>query len=288
MENGAEIKQQEPGKCELWLPKKRRFCASHALPGLQFCGNHKPLAMQNRVPCPIDPSHTILQEDIDNHMKKCPAVKQLDRFEHQLYHRKGINAGSDDDNGAEETLDDVSSERVYSIESQRLSNGTPLKSKAFSGDDSLAQENAYPFLSSASKRVAVSALSGPDFGNLVAKIDKAFAQACGEKLEEAIMQPQACRRWLDGERDRRVPYQEKHALQQASLLGNMEAFGLVESINEEELGRRASTTSPLKQRAIVELGAGRGYLSHMLCDCYSVHKVVMVERRAYKFKVLIT
>jgi len=48
-------------------------------------------------------------------MKKCPAVKQLDRFEHQLYYRKGINAGSDDDDDAEETLDDVSSERVYSV-----------------------------------------------------------------------------------------------------------------------------------------------------------------------------
>jgi hypothetical protein len=46
-------------------------------------------------------------------MKKCPAVKQLDRFEHQLYHKKGINAGSDDDSD-----DDVSSdapERVYSV-----------------------------------------------------------------------------------------------------------------------------------------------------------------------------
>ena len=54
----------------------------------------------------------------------------------------------------------------------------------------------------------------------------------------------------------------------------MEAFGLLESLNKEGL------PSTLKQRAIVKLGAGRGYLSHMLCDCYAVHKVVMVERRA--------
>ena len=93
---------------------------------------------------------------------------------------------------------------------------------------------------------------------------------------------------------RRVPYQEKHALQQASLLGNMEAFGLLKNLNEEELGSKGSCPSEsisgghgAKQRAVVELGAGRGYLSHMLCDCYTVHKVVMVERRAYKFKVLI-
>jgi hypothetical protein len=29
-------KQQEPGKCQLCIAKKRRFCASHALPGLQY------------------------------------------------------------------------------------------------------------------------------------------------------------------------------------------------------------------------------------------------------------
>jgi tRNA:m4X modification enzyme len=74
---------------------------------------------------------------------------------------------------------------------------------------------------------------------------------------------------------RRVPYQEKHAVQQASLLGNMEAFGLLEKLNEEEFANRGSAPSETtsashaaKQRAIVELGAGRGYLSHMLCDCY--------------------
>jgi hypothetical protein len=36
VEEFVSKKQQEPGKCKLWLPKKRRFCASHALPGLQY------------------------------------------------------------------------------------------------------------------------------------------------------------------------------------------------------------------------------------------------------------
>lgn len=57
-----------------------------------------------------------MQEDVANHIKKCPAVKQLDRFEHELYHRKGINAGSDDD--ADEISDHVCSganEKVYPV-----------------------------------------------------------------------------------------------------------------------------------------------------------------------------
>lgn len=94
------------------------------------------------------------------------------------------------------------------MQSQRLANGTPLKMGSLSGDDDLSEEkvltSSNDFLSSASKRAAVSALPGPDFENLVARIDSAFAQASGEKVEELVMQPQACRRWLDGERDRYV------------------------------------------------------------------------------------
>lgn len=83
------------------------------------------------------------------------------------------------------------------MQSQRLANGTALKTSS--------REDVSPFLSSASKRVAVSALSRPDFEALVARIDKAFAQVCGENLKESILQPEACRRWLDGERDRYAP-----------------------------------------------------------------------------------
>lgn len=96
---------------------------------------------------------------------------------------------------------------------------------------------------------------------------------------------------------RRVPYQEKHAMQQASLLGNLEVFGLLDchpcGLHGGDAGtsRQSTEDEPsqfnqvVKQHAILELGAGRGYLSHMLCDCYPVHRVVMVERRSYKFKV---
>jgi len=35
----------------------------------------------------------------------------------------------------------------------------------------------------------------------------------------------------------------------------------------------------------VELGAGRGYLTQLLCDCFGAREAVLVERRSYKFKV---
>jgi hypothetical protein len=38
-----------------------------------------------------------LQTEIANHIRKCPATRQLDDFEQQAYYCKSINAGSDED-----------------------------------------------------------------------------------------------------------------------------------------------------------------------------------------------
>jgi hypothetical protein len=86
------------------------------------------------------------------------------------------------------------------VQLQRLANGAPLKMGSLSEGKGLTSSDE--FLSSASKRAAVSALPGPDFEDLVARVHSAFAG--GEKVEELVMKPQACRRWLDGERDRYV------------------------------------------------------------------------------------
>lgn len=37
--------------------------------------------------------------------------------------------------------------------------------------------------------------------------------------------------------------------------------------------------------AVVEFGAGRGYLTQMLVDCYGIERVILVERKSYKLKV---
>lgn len=92
---------------------------------------------------------------------------------------------------------------------------------------------------------------------------------------------------------RRLPYQEKHVVQQASILGNMEAFGLIgkkievvrENANENSEGSDLLNGEEGAVPAVVEFGAGRGYLAQMLADCYGVKKLFLVERRSYKLKV---
>ncbi|XP_072993120.1 uncharacterized protein [Typha latifolia] len=216
-------------RCQFWLPNKRRHCANIPVPSSQFCGNHNPLSGSRRVPCPIDPSHSVLQENLESHVKRCPLKKQAEALETQPYYTKGINAGDPDE-------------------------GT---------------------VSSAAKRSAIYGLTPSEFYDLVNKI-KLVHSTSVVALRDSFMVPEACEKWLNRQVDRRVPFQEKHVVQQASILGNMEAFGI---LRRDGLDREEH-----KVPAIVEFGAGRGYLTQMLADCYRITKVFLVERRSYKLK----
>jgi len=75
-------------------------------------------------------------------------------------------------------------------------------------------------------------------------------------------------------------------LQQGSILGNLEEIGVLKRCNinveccESDLEEKDDNTAP----AVVEFGAGRGYLTQMLADCYGIKKVYLVERKSYKLK----
>lgn len=83
--------------------------------------------------------------------------------------------------------------------------------------------------------------------------------------------------------ERQVPFQEKHAVQQASIIGNMEEFGIISKPLGDCDGLHGEKGEG-EGAAIVEFGAGRGYLAHMLADCYGFNKVFLIERRSYKLK----
>lgn len=70
-------------------------------------------------------------------------------------------------------------------------------------------------------------------------------------------------------------------------MGNLENFGVLKN----SLRRNQSEcVEPVEKKekdvlAVIEFGAGRGYLTQMLADCYGIKKVFLVERKAYKLKV---
>ncbi|RWR94504.1 tRNA:m4X modification enzyme TRM13 [Cinnamomum micranthum f. kanehirae] len=253
-------------RCNFWLAKKKRFCANSPLSDSLFCGNHKPGSEEVRVPCPIDPSHSILQENLDAHVKRCPMQKQVRALQMQPFFKKGVNCGKDDE---VEGLSSKSTEAKISC----------------SGPYSESSE-----ITSEMKRNAIYQMSKPEFSGLLKKIQSIHISICSN-IQDSYAIPEACDRWLKNQGDRQLPFQEKHVLQQASILGNLEAFGIIGNSHDfddqeadEHLCCDDSSRGKIETPPVIEFGAGRGYLTQMLADCYGIQKVFLVERRSYKLK----
>ncbi|CAM8882885.1 unnamed protein product [Rhodiola kirilowii] len=217
-------------RCKFWLPKKNRNCSNVCLKSSPFCGNHTERSDEKWIQCPVDPSHCVLEQNLEAHVRKCPLVKQARSLAEQSYYQKGINGGN---------------------------------------CEGEVQQN---IISSEMKRNAVYNMSMTQFSELVAKIECVYASIRCD-IGESYKVPEACSLWMKGEVDRNVPFQERHVVQQASILGNLEDLGVLENFS-----------GCVEAPAIVEFGAGRGYLTQMLADCYGIKKVFLVERKAYKLK----
>lgn len=76
-------------------------------------------------------------------------------------------------------------------------------------------------------------------------------------------------------------------MQQVSILGNLEDLGVLKSsLNRGKCVLvEPNVDNGTEVAAVVEFGAGRGYLTQMLADCYGITRVYLVERKSYKLKV---
>ncbi|KNE62378.1 hypothetical protein AMAG_07601 [Allomyces macrogynus ATCC 38327] len=67
----------KPNQCHFLVKRKWRYCSLAARKGKKYCGEHAHLdgseAKPNdpRVPCPLDPNHTVQQSRIEEHLTKC-------------------------------------------------------------------------------------------------------------------------------------------------------------------------------------------------------------------------
>lgn len=96
-------------RCRHFLPQKRRFCNLWPSPGSVYCGNHRPpeeavpervlrlageSADTQRVPCPVDPSHSVYKFNLEAHLKICNASKIAAEMEGKPYFALNCNSGS--------------------------------------------------------------------------------------------------------------------------------------------------------------------------------------------------
>ena len=66
--------------CQYWVASKQRYCKFEAVSS-GYCQIHDSgSGDKTRIPCPIDPRHSIYEKDIESHSRKCSKVVQ-NRFE---------------------------------------------------------------------------------------------------------------------------------------------------------------------------------------------------------------
>nr|KAF6291935.1 tRNA methyltransferase 13-like protein [Myotis myotis] len=63
------------GRCGYYVAKKKRFCRMVAAAGRRFCGEHAGAAEEEnarkRILCPLDPKHTVYEDQLAKHLRKC-------------------------------------------------------------------------------------------------------------------------------------------------------------------------------------------------------------------------
>ena len=96
-------KSEGPTACALYLPKKSRYCHFAPVPGYAYCTHH--LAARNddngkgdRIPCPLDGSHSIFRKDLTKHLKVCPRAKEAAREAALPCFKRNINYCGEEEN----------------------------------------------------------------------------------------------------------------------------------------------------------------------------------------------
>jgi len=73
-EKEGKVTNTERLQCQYVIPKKNRQCPLTRKKDVQYCAEHLKQKQDDvRVPCPIDPRHTVWEKDLENHTKKCNA-----------------------------------------------------------------------------------------------------------------------------------------------------------------------------------------------------------------------
>ncbi|XP_060934097.1 tRNA:m(4)X modification enzyme TRM13 homolog [Limanda limanda] len=105
-----------PELCGFFLEKKKRFCKMMVSRGRRFCGEHATMEEGNssrRIVCPLDPKHTVSEDKLDKHLKKCNSREK----EKPVYYVENINSGSADGDECQQqvSLSDRSRTELHSL-----------------------------------------------------------------------------------------------------------------------------------------------------------------------------
>ncbi|NWX20961.1 TRM13 enzyme, partial [Aegotheles bennettii] len=121
-----------PGRCAYFVERKKRFCKMIPAAGRRFCGEHgqQEENYRKRIPCPLDPKHTVYEDQLHKHLKKCNSREKPK----PVYFVQDINAGLKDVAEIPEKLVPLSSLSKEELDNliiklKKASNGLELRLK---------------------------------------------------------------------------------------------------------------------------------------------------------------
>ncbi|XP_058159106.1 tRNA:m(4)X modification enzyme TRM13 homolog isoform X1 [Dasypus novemcinctus] len=137
-------------RCGYYVEKKKRFCRMVVAAGKRFCGEHAGTAetdaegenARKRILCPLDPKHTVYEDQLAKHLKKCNSREKPKPD----FFIQDINAGLKDETEIPEQLVPISS-----LSEEQLENLIEKLRKASEGLNCMLKEQimSHPALNDA-------------------------------------------------------------------------------------------------------------------------------------------
>ena len=258
-------------RCDHWIERKRRACGQVIAPGCgdpPRCGNHR-VDGPARAPC-AHCGTAVATTAMEKHARCCPARKHALELESREYFREDVNAGSDDDDD-DGIPDPTTPTRLPRGEALRALVDRVRAARVAAGADAATPPP--------SRAIA------PACERAAAALAEAAAASASASASPSATDPAPA---ATARRPSHVaPFNARHATQQAAIVSLMASAGLVEETRPRGPGTEAAAAvaaAVARPPVYVELGAGRGYLSHFLCEAYGPRDVVLVERRTYRNK----
>ncbi|CAE8591974.1 unnamed protein product [Polarella glacialis] len=95
---GSQEESKAPPLCEtcaFFIVRKEKRCRLAAVPGHDRCRTHLEGGQRSfeRVPCPLDPRHSVNRWQLDKHLKICTALRDANFVSLQPFFKAGANAG---------------------------------------------------------------------------------------------------------------------------------------------------------------------------------------------------
>lgn len=171
-----------PGRCGFYVAKKRRFCKMIVSEGKRLCGEHATHAKEGestkkRIPCPLDPKHTVYEDQLPKHLRKCNSREKPK----PVYYVQDINCGSEDGTATSQEQIPISS--LSEVQLENLIN--KLK-KAVSGLDLILEDRML------SHKALQEALNDPKNGDSASKHLKQQASILGNMDRLGLLRSGRC------------------------------------------------------------------------------------------------